>query len=188
MRRDNETNEIITSSFSWTSLGWREAESRTGTAGKHKWFPQTLFFFFQIWQKNLFYQVQEPEWLLPAPQHRCSPSVGKFCQQHIIIGFIQPNYHRVYSGKFSTSKRSQKSQSHRNDRRLCPYMAIGMRGWICFPQPSRRMLIRVQGFSRDNRRLLFLFSKGFNYTKPKEWFNKHSRFLRAKQCPKNAFR
>lgn len=81
----------ITSSFSWTDLGWEEPESRTATVGKRKSFPQTLFSFSRFGKKCFFYQVQEAEWVLPAPHHRCSPSMGKFCQQHIIIGFIQAN-------------------------------------------------------------------------------------------------
>lgn len=42
-------------------------------------------------KKFFFYQVQESEWVLPAAHPPCSPSMGKFCQQHIIIGFIQAN-------------------------------------------------------------------------------------------------
>lgn len=38
-----------------------------------------------------FSQVQVSGWELPAPHHHCSPSTGKFSQQHIIILFIHAN-------------------------------------------------------------------------------------------------
>lgn len=178
IRRNNETNEIITSSFSWTDLGWREAESRTATVGKHKWFPQTLFFFFQIWQKmasftkcksfndcSLLHSITTPPvWVSSASSTLSQNLFRQILHQQEVTEVTIPE----------------------NDMRLCPYMATGMRGWICFPQLSQRMLIWVQGFSRDNGRLLFLFSKGLNYTKPKEWFNRQQ-VSKSQAMPQKCF-
>lgn len=152
----------ITSSFSWTDPGWREAElpqlGNTSDSHKHC-FPSSRF-----GKKCFFYQVQESEWVLPAPHYHCSSSMGKLRQQHIITGSIQAN---------TPPARGHRSHNPTEIIRGCVCrMAIGVRGCICFPQPSRRMLIRVQGFSTDNRRLLFLIFEGLNYKKPKEWIQK----------------
>lgn len=82
---------------------------------------------------------------------------------------------------------SQKSWSYRNNMRLCFYTAIGIRGCICFPQTSQRMLLRIQCLSRDNRKTYFYFLKTWFMQNLKSDLTNRG-FLRAKQSPKNAFR
>lgn len=93
------------------------------------------------------FQLNKRAIIVSASHHRCSQ-----------YGEGQPTACCIiYSCKHSTA-RGHKSHDPAEILRLCLYMGTGMRGCICFPQKSQRMLIRAQGFSRDSRKIaLFYF-------------------------------
>lgn len=115
----------ITSSLSWTDLGWRKAESRTAIAGKHKWFPQTLFLLFQIWLKRLLLPNARGWMDAPCSSPSLLPQDGPAA-----------HYHRIYSGKHWTSRRSQKSQSHRNNTGFVHTRPLTWGGVFAFPSQA----------------------------------------------------